>query len=441
MATNTYVALASYTVPSAVASYTFTSIPTTYSDLVMVINGGLSAVNQSFRFQVGNGSVDTGNNYSYTYVAGNGSSASSSRQANSNGFNVFHVSGQSDTNIKNNVILNFQNYSNTTTNKTILCRGNSDLETAATVALWRNTAAINTILVGTTSGNLVAGTTISIYGVAATSVGAKATGGDIYTDASYYYHVFDANGTFTPTQSLSCDVLAVAGGGGTATQVSGGGGAGGLVYKTGHSVTATNYTVTVGSGGTGAGASGTAGGNSVFDTITALGGAQAVQTNAGQAGGSGSGAAYTAGGGGAATQGNSGGGTGYGNSGGNGTNSGSQCAGGGGGAGGVGASGTTSVAGNGGVGLATWSSWGVATGVGDNVSGTYYFAGGGGGAIVAGTASGTGGFGGGGNGGQYNNNFAATNGKSNTGGGGGGGGNFGNFANGGSGVVIVRYAR
>ena len=36
MATNTYIPLATYTVPSAQASYTFTSISSAYTDLVIV---------------------------------------------------------------------------------------------------------------------------------------------------------------------------------------------------------------------------------------------------------------------------------------------------------------------------------------------------------------------------------------------------------------------
>ena len=455
MPTNTYVALATQTVATATPTVTFSSIPSGYTDLVVVVNGGLSATNQSFRFQVGNGTIDTGNNYSYTYMAGNGSSASSSRVANTSGFNAYHVAGQSDANIKNNVILHYQNYSNTTTNKTILCRGNSDLETAATVALWRSTAAINTILVGTTSGNLVAGTTISIYGVAAASVGAKATGGTIYSDSSYYYHVFAANGTFTPTQSISADVLVVAGGGGgggggSTNATGGGGGAGGLLYFGSQSLTATNYTCTVGAGGN-AGSGYTAsqasnGVDSQFGALTLVkggSGAAGWAVSTPTVGGSGSGGpgysqnASRVGTAGTAGQGSNGG-TGY--------NDGS--AGGGGGAGAAGgnsAPGNSSPAGTGGNGLATYSSWGVATNFGESISGTYYFAGGGSGGAGYTGAQAAAGYGGGGQGGS-NANTNGTSARANTGGGGGGAGagNAGGATsggNGGSGIVIVRYAR
>jgi len=61
----------------------------------------------------------------------------------------------------------------------------------------------------------------------------KATGGTITSDATYWYHTFSANGTFTPLLSISgCEVLIVAGGGGGGygSAASGGGGAGGLLY-------------------------------------------------------------------------------------------------------------------------------------------------------------------------------------------------------------------
>lgn len=459
MATNTYVALASYTIPSAVSTYTFTSIPQTYTDLVMVVNGGLSTANQSFRFQVGNGTIDTGNNYSYTYLAGNGSSASSSRASNTSGFNAYHVAGQSDANIKNNVILHFQNYSNTTTYKTVLNRGNSDLETAATVALWRSTAAINTILVGTTSGNIVAGTTITIYGVAAASVGAKATGGTIYQDASYFYHVFSGNGTFTPTQSISADVLVVAGGGSGGGYAGGGGGAGGLLGFTSQSLASgTGYTCTVGAGAAGGVSSPGNGSSSQFASLTAPagggygaigGGVTSWGANTGGSGGGGGSSNPTASG----AAGTSGQGYAGGNGGGAGGN---YVGGGGGGSGAVGetaATQTPATAPSGGNGTSAYSSWVIATGIGDVVSGTGYVAGGGGGnksnnAAPTVTARSFGGYGGGGRGAEMDGSgstlVSAENGRINTGSGGGGGGNSSNTnicAAGGSGVVIVRYAK
>ncbi|MEC8860421.1 MAG: DUF6701 domain-containing protein [Pseudomonadota bacterium] len=257
---------------------------------------------------------------------------------------------------------------------------------------------------------------------------------------NFTVHTFNSSGTFVPPPGVSSvDVLVVAGGGGGGTSQAfgdagaGGGGAGGLVYRTGFAV-GSSVAVTVGAGGTaGVGPghqTGGNGGNSVFGSLTALGGGGGFGGN-GQGNSGGSGGGSRGANGGAATQpgaATTGSGSAGGNSGGSPAGA---AATGGGGAGGAGQNlaGTTGEAGgNGGVGLSY------------NISGTatFYAGGGGGGAAQNRAAGGTGGNGGGGNGG--NNTTPATAGTANRGGGGGGGNNSINGAAGGSGVVIVRYA-
>jgi hypothetical protein len=383
---------------------------------------------------------DSGSNYSATILTGDGSSASSARRTSStsvilNYFDFLNSTTATQFNV------NIQNYSNATTNKTALVRANrANQATEAVVGLWRNTAAITQIDLTPSSSSFAVGSTFSLYGIAASSVGAKATGGAIYSDSQYYYHAFTASGTFTPTQSITADCLVVAGGGGA---VHGGGGAGGLLAFTGQSLTATGYTVTVGAGGAGGNTTNTKGANgsdSQFGALTlvkgggggALGIASPSTLRDGSTGGSGGGGApvgVTVGIGGSAT-------SGQGFAGGNsGTGAITYPGGGGGGAGAAGAVGVNATGGGaGGIGSSTYSSWGVATGIGQNVSGTYYLAGGGGGGSDSG--AGAGGLGGGGAGAA----LTATAGTANTGGGAGGSSNNPGVA-GGSGVVIVRYAK
>lgn len=466
MPTNTYVALDTKTLGTAVPTVTFTSIPQGYTDLVLVSQFTGSAVNNQINIQVGNGSVDTGSNYSYTQMYGTGSAAASARSTSQTSI-LLGYTDTATTSIDSNLIASIQNYSNTTTNKTILSRGNSPARaTAAIVGLWRSTAAINTITVSTGSSTFAVGSTFTIYGIAASSVGAKATGGTIYQDTDYWYHVFSGNGTFTPSQALTADVLIVAGGGGggggtSAAGRGGGGGAGGYRSLTSQSLASgTGYTCTVGAGGTTTVASnGVNGGNSTFNATTSTGGGGGASWNSGgsgqsngSAGGSGGGAGQFYGAtdtvlGGAASP------AGQGYAGGSGiTTSGGNFSGcGGGGAGAVGTSVTTpgsvAVYTTGGVGLSTHSSWGLATGTGHNVSGTVYYAGGGGGTetSVAGNTSiySQGGLGGGGVGsyGASGARVAGTAGLAYTGGGGGGGGESVAAGNGGAGVVIIRYAK
>jgi hypothetical protein len=232
------------------------------------------------------------------------------------------------------------------------------------------------------------------------------------------------------------EVLVVAGGGGGGAGTAGGGGGGGLIYNNNFAVTpGSALTVTVGAGGSGkvysvSNSAGDNGGNSVFGSLTAIGGGGGGNRDSGEVGkngGSGGGGGGSEGGINGAGTGTSGqgfaGGVGRGGGGG-------SAGGGGGGAGGVGqASPSTGLGGNGGPGL------------GFDISGTFtYYGGGGGGGSHTGRSSG--GIGGGGAGSQNGPTYNAVAGTTNTGGGGGGGGGAagGQYGgNGGSGIVIVRY--
>jgi hypothetical protein len=436
MATNTYVALDKATVTSATPSITFTGISQAYTDLVIIASSVVST--GAIEIQVGNGTIDTGTNYSRTYMYGNGTSALSDR--NSNISNTYASAGASTSSF-GVARINFMNYSNTTTFKTILLRSDdAAVNTNAAVSLWRSTAAINTIKINGFSANIAAGSTFSLYGIRAEGVSptVKATGGAIYSDSTYYYHVFAGNGTFTPTQSITADVLCVAGGGGGGNnnRFCGGGGAGGLLDFASQSLTATGYTVTVGAGG----AVTTNGVDTQFGALTLVKGGGAGSNGAGATGGSGAGGGLTTVGGSATS--------GQGSNGGSGVPTSTRTAGGGGGKGAVGGNASDAYGGNGGVGTNTYSSWVTATGTG--ASG-YYSGGGGGSVYEYGDGvidAGTGGLGGGGKGGRYATyaglTFNAVAGTANTGGGGGGAawpGSGADGAAGGSGLVIVRYAK
>ena len=444
MPTNTMIALDKVTVGTATNTITFSSIPQGYTDLVLEYAGSTASAANMF-VRVGNGSLDTGSNYSLTQMVGSGSSASSTRLSSQAEIKITEGIFV-NTNEQCNISIDFQGYSNTTTNKTLLSRANSAaIGVQAQVSLWRLTSAINTISVYA-SQNFNTGTTFSLYGIAAASVGAKATGGTIYSDADYFYHVFASSGTFTPTQSITADCLVVAGGGSGGLQYAGGGGAGGLVFTSSASLgNGTAYTCTVGAGAPKAVDSsprnGSNGNNSTFagsgfSTITATGGGLGggdfgnVPRNGGN-GGSG-------GGGSATSNGMGSGGTGsQGFNGAAGVNSSGFFGGGGGGAG---EAGNTDGLSFGGDGTSAYSSWGLATGTGENVGGVYFYAGGGSGSQnnSVGCAGGSGGGGlGGGTGGA-----APTSGLPNTGGGGGAGwGGLNNGGAGGSGIVIIRYAK
>lgn len=233
----------------------------------------------------------------------------------------------------------------------------------------------------------------------------SATGGTITSSGGYTIHTFTSGGTFTVTGSANVEVLVVGGGGNGGTTNSdclggGGGGAGGLLYNSSFAVTAQAYPITIGG----------AGGNSVFSTLTAIGGGAGANIFAGGGGynggsGGGSMGSNKTPGSGTAGQGYSGG-YGYGSYG-------FTCTSGGGGGG-------SSAAGNSATAYATPGTGGAGTSY--NISGT---------SVVYAT---------GGTGGASTGGGTSTSGAANTGNGGNGAnGRSGINGSGGSGIVIIRY--
>jgi hypothetical protein len=460
---NTYTLLETITVGAAgAASVTFNSIPQTgYTDLVVKMSAR-SVTDTPACIALVQFNADTGSNYLYRYIRGNGSAVDSSGANPNTSISLFIIAasnatastfGNSEMYIPNYTSANYKSVSIDGVSENNATRA----EAVLTTGLWSSTAAITSIKLSEGAGNFAQYSTFSLYGVSALGTtptkAPKATGGSIIqTDGTYWYHAFLSSGTFTPATALSCDVLVVAGGGGGGGPISfltaaGGGGAGGYRSATGLSVSSAT-SVTVGAGGAGgAGAAypgtvGTSGSSSIFSTITSAGGGGGAGYNTGNgiAGGSGGGGGAQGATGGAGntpstspSQGNNGG-----SSVANATNSG-----GGGGAGAVGSNGTSAtVSGAGGAGSNAQSSWLSTVGLG--VSG--YLAGGGGGGNGSTSTTGTAGAGGAGGGGAGGTGAAlAVAGTANTGGGGGGGGwsDTGSTGKdgqaGGSGVVIIRY--
>lgn len=168
--TATYSLIESQTLGSAAANVTFSSIPTTFTDLILVISTATTSIADQ-DMQVGNGSVDTGANYSRTWLQGNGSAASSSRGSNESSTRVNTGNGgYLETTLGTSIqTITFLDYSNTTTYKTMLTRtGNAAGGTSAIVHLWRSTSAINTIKLTPTS-NFITGSRFKLYGIQAGS--------------------------------------------------------------------------------------------------------------------------------------------------------------------------------------------------------------------------------------------------------------------------------
>lgn len=443
----TYTPLQSIQLASSSASVIFSNIPQNYEDLIIVLSvRGTTATNDIDVSATVNG--DTSSVYSNTRIYATGSAAASQRGTGLAYLRLGNMTGSASYNTYTPITLNIQNYSNTTTFKTTIGRSNNpDRIIDFYINLWRSTSAINSITI-TGSSNFDAGCTFDLYGVSpiAAQTAQAAGGTDIYYDSSYVYHVFKGSGTFTPYRNLTCDYLVVAGGGGGGRALGGGGGAGG--YKTSlesSSISVTSgvaYTITVGSGGSGGlgivnatnGANSSISGSGLTTITSDGGGGGASYANNGSSGGSGGGAGWDAG----YTPGTGISGQGF--AGGNAIVSTYRQGGGGGGAGAVGgnASGTTLVGASGGIGKTNAILNAIS--YGQLSSGNYYVAGGGGGSLNGTGTAGTGGVGGGGSG-NASQSAEPSGGRTNFGGGGGASWDNNQGGNGGSGLVIVRYAR
>jgi len=162
--TTTYTALANITLGSTAATVTFTSIPATYRDLVLVYNGTVeTGATTGIRF---NG--DTGSNYNEVVMYGVGSgSGTSTATANLTGLNVGYP-GTGITQIR----VQIMDYSATDKHKTTLSRSdNSAIVVAALAGRWASTSAITSITFRNSESqsgiyDFNAGSTFALYGIA-----------------------------------------------------------------------------------------------------------------------------------------------------------------------------------------------------------------------------------------------------------------------------------
>lgn len=161
---STYTPIATYTTSGSVASYSFTSIPSTYTDLVLICNNLVESTNQQgyIRFN-----SDSGTNYSRTvmYGAGSGSGGSFS-QTSQTGLNV----GMSSNTGGQLIRLNIMNYANTSVYKVCTDReDNASGSTNASMFLWRSLSAINSITIASFDGSssIQSGAIFTLYGIKA----------------------------------------------------------------------------------------------------------------------------------------------------------------------------------------------------------------------------------------------------------------------------------
>lgn len=166
MPTPTYTPLANVTLGSSAASVTFSSIPATYRDLVLVSSVSSSS-DGDFWVQFNN---DTGGNYFTISMGGNGSSTYSQSLNSGGGYNAIVAGGATFTTSDGIIKMEIMDYSVTDKHKTTLARTDKAAGgTEASAGRWASTSAITSlkILQYNTSRVFTAGSTFALYGVSA----------------------------------------------------------------------------------------------------------------------------------------------------------------------------------------------------------------------------------------------------------------------------------
>lgn len=163
----TYAPIATQTLSSATNTVTFSSISGSYTDLVLIASVRKGGSANEAMFITFNG--DSNTNYSFTILTGSGTASTSVTSTNGTKIQWYGQETASNTFALN--ILNIQDYSNTTTYKTVIGRNANPLyRTASTIGLWRSTSAITSITLtpdAYLSPNFEIGSSFTLYGIQA----------------------------------------------------------------------------------------------------------------------------------------------------------------------------------------------------------------------------------------------------------------------------------
>jgi hypothetical protein len=164
MPTPTYTPLATVTLGGTASSVTFSSIPATYRDLVLVYSGTTSG------YSIIRANSDTGANYNRVIMEGNGSTFQS---YSNTGQTFFDLAQPPDLTDVRTLVIQFMDYSATDKHKTVIHRANGTTGSGSTggqamsgAFRWANTGAITSLQYSQFTGNFQVGCTFALYGIA-----------------------------------------------------------------------------------------------------------------------------------------------------------------------------------------------------------------------------------------------------------------------------------
>jgi hypothetical protein len=163
----TYEPIATTTVSgTSTGSVSFTSIPSTYTDLRLVYNGGwITSFGYAVYWLRLNG--DTGTNYSATYIQSYGTGQLSGRESNQS--NMYLNYSSDSGNAACITMFDIMNYSNSTTYKTVLATGREAAwGLSVSAGLWRSTSAVSSLELRMADNvKMSSGSVITLYGIKA----------------------------------------------------------------------------------------------------------------------------------------------------------------------------------------------------------------------------------------------------------------------------------
>jgi hypothetical protein len=170
VSTNSYESIATANGTGSSGTITFSVIPSTYKHLqirgiLKNTNGGAYDDPTYMRF---NG--DTGSNYSYHALYGNGSGAAASAGTSSVYIVSYGTPANNFTNIWGGAVIDILDYADTNKYKTSRWLNGFDSNTTTgsidfTSGNWRSTSAITSISFITAGGNWATNTTLALYGI------------------------------------------------------------------------------------------------------------------------------------------------------------------------------------------------------------------------------------------------------------------------------------
>lgn len=162
MALQSTTALATVTLQAASSTVTFSGIPNTYRDLILVFTGGVVSGSINVRLTLNGDSNNA--NYAGIQMSGTGSATSSTITINTESRYINYY-GFLTADLNTQIVTTIFDYAQTDKHKTVMNRANNAGNgVTALVSRWASTTAVNTLEYSLTGSSFASGSTFSLYG-------------------------------------------------------------------------------------------------------------------------------------------------------------------------------------------------------------------------------------------------------------------------------------